>query len=144
VEWTVNNANHFTRLKQCFWLGLVNRIVHTLQNQLRFLIGNRSWLVGLAANKPHDTRRFFYQVPRLIGQFHLHQDIARKKFALGLSLLSATHLHHFLGGYQDFTKLVLHAHQFDSLLERGGHFLFIARIRVYYIPSFCHESTLNR
>jgi hypothetical protein len=55
-------------------------------------------------DKAHDLRYVFDQMPGLVGQFHVDEDIAWEELAFALALLPASHLDYFLGGHQDLTK----------------------------------------
>jgi hypothetical protein len=41
---------------------------------------------------------------RLIGHFHLHQDIAGKEFALGIDLAAAAHFDDLFSRHQDISS----------------------------------------
>jgi hypothetical protein len=49
--------------------------------------------------------------------------------------LPAAHLDDFLGGHQDIPEEVLHSRSRNPLTQGIRHFLFVARIRVHYIPT---------
>src|SRR5690606_25851267 len=94
IEGPIDNADHFARFVDNLVSRLVLSVFETLQDFVRFLCGNRSRLLSLAANEAHDSGSFFHQVPGIVVELHLYQYIARKKLTLAFPFLPGTHFQH--------------------------------------------------
>src|SRR5690606_26991572 len=108
-KWTVNDANHFTRLEQRFRLRLVTAVGYATQNGLCLFIGDRRRLVCGTTNETHDARGILDQVPSPFVHFHLNQHITWEELTFAFALLAITHLDHFFGRNQNLAKTVFHA-----------------------------------
>ena len=109
-----------------------------LHDPLGLGIGDRRG-ARLAAQEAGHLRRVLHQVPRVVGQFHLHQHVAGKELALGGHLLATAQLHHLLGGHQHLVELVGQALLGGLFLDLLGDLLLEARINVDHIPTLRHD-----
>src|SRR5205085_8822920 len=78
------------------------------------------------------------EVIGLIGQIHLHQHIAGKKFPLGVHLAAATHLSDLLLGHHDFFEERVEMALLGLFADRIGNLLLEIRIGLDDIPALGH------
>jgi hypothetical protein len=69
-------------------------------------------------------------VPGLLGELHLHEDVAGEELARGLDGLLAATLGDLLGRHEDLAERVLERLALDPFLERLLHRVLVARERV--------------
>ena len=77
-------------------------------------------------------------MPGLVGQIHLHQDVAGEELALGVHLGAAPHLDDLLGRHQYFLELLGQPFLLGLLADRLGDLLLEARIDVNDVPARRH------
>ena len=103
-----------------------------------FIGGTAEKLLRRTTDKSHHPWCLFNQMPGVVIQIHMNQDITREKFPLTLTLLPRSHFHHFFGRNQYFIEVLFHTRQGDALIQ-GVHNLFlVARVSVNHIPAFSH------
>ena len=73
-----------------------------------------------------------------VRHLHLHQNITRKKLALGLHLAPAAHFDHFFEWYENFFKKMVEPGRLRSFADCFSHFFLEIRIGVHNIPALCH------
>src|SRR6185312_10751709 len=95
---------------------------------------------ALAAQESGDLRRVLDEMPSLVGQIHLHQDVAGKELALRADLGAALDLDNFLGRHQHFLEFLGHALLLGLFADRLRDFLLEAGIDVDDIPASGHDS----
>ena len=80
-------------------------------------------------------------MPRIIGQFHLHQHIAGEEFVLGVDLLATAGFNNLLGGYQNLIDLLGQSLLGGLFLDLLGNLLLEARVDVHHVPLLGHSLT---
>ena len=101
-------------------------------------IGDRHRL-ALATEKTGDTRLAGDELPSLVGEFHLDQNIAREKLLLALHANATTHLDHLFGGHHDLIDLMLETVAFSLLGDQLSHLFLRTGENMQDIPTFCHD-----
>src|SRR5450631_485937 len=139
VERAVGHAHHLTGLEQHLGLRLVDALFHAAQDRHGLLVGDRSRLVAGAPDEPQDLGHLFDQVPGVFVHLHLHEHIAREKFAVRLALLAVAHFHDFLRGHQNFAEFAFQSRSLYPILERLGDFVLEIRIGMNHVPSQRHR-----
>src|SRR4029453_18925846 len=77
-------------------LRLLGALLHLAQDPLH-LLGRKRHRLFSGADEPPHLRRGAHEVPGIVGQIHLHQEVAREELLLDLDLLALPDLPHFLG-----------------------------------------------
>src|ERR1041385_1076910 len=124
-KWTVDHLDVFTHREQYPWFRFDGPFFHLLGDRPDFLIGDRRW-IRTAADETGHLRCFFYDVPGVVIQFHLNQNVPWKKFARGRFLFTLYQLYDFLDRHQYFSEKILLAERSDALLKGGLRLLFVS------------------
>src|ERR1700730_14173908 len=106
-ERPLDDPHFVTLLEGRLELRLLGAFLHLPQDPLH-LFGRQRHRLGSRAHEPGDLRGRAHQVPRLVGQLHLHQEVPGEELLLGLDLLALADLPHLLGR---------HDHAPDHVLE---------------------------
>ena len=110
-----------------------------LHDALGLSLADRRGAVA-GAQEARDLRRVFYEVPRLVGQLHLHQHVAGEELVFGVDFLAAAHLDHIFRRDKDLVDLVGKSLLGRLLLELLGDLLLETRIDMHDIPTLGHHS----
>src|SRR5262245_20204267 len=87
-----------------------------------------------AAHEAGDLRRVLDDVPGLVRQVHLHQDVAREELALRGAALALHHLDHVLLRDQDLVEVELVMEALRPLEQRLLHLRFVPGVRMDDVP----------
>src|SRR6185436_141728 len=139
VERSFDDAHHFAGLEQHFRLRLVDAFLDAPQDAHRFLFGDRSRLLGRAADEAEHLRHFLHEVPGLLVHLHLHQHVAGEELAVALALLTVAHLHDLFGRHEDLAELFLQTLQPDALLQSVRDAVLEVRIGMHDVPAQRHS-----
>src|SRR5258705_5734704 len=114
-------------------LRVLDDLLHLPQDPLR-LFGRQRHRLGPRAHEPGDLRGRAHQVPRLVGQLHLHQEVPGEELLLGLDLLALADLPHLLGRHDHAADHVLEPEDAGPGLDAGRDLVLEARIGVDHEP----------
>jgi len=107
-------------------------VAELLLDRSDLALGHGRWMA--AANEAADFWRVFDEMPGLIVEIHLDEDVARIEGARAHAGLAAAALLHVLLRDQDVPEAAFHAGLLDALLEGELHFVFVARVGLNDIP----------
>src|SRR6266704_5246544 len=85
-EGSVDDTHLVAALEHRLGLGLLGARLHVAQDLVDLVRRERDRLVA-GADEARELRRAAHEVPRVVGQLHLHQHVAREELLLGLALL---------------------------------------------------------
>src|SRR5690606_20664475 len=105
--------------------GLAERTLH-LRRGHRFGV--------LAAEEASHLGGVGDDVPTLLVQLHVDEDVPREELAAGLELLLAAPLRDLLGGDEDLAELLLVGRALDPVLERSFDTVLVPRERLDDVP----------
>jgi hypothetical protein len=108
-----------------------------MDDAFRLGVGQRHRLV-VGAKKAGHLRRVLDQVIGVVGQLHLHQDIAREEFALGVDLAATAHLDDLLLRHEDFLEQIGEPALLRLLADRIRDLVLEVRIGVDRVPPAGH------
>src|SRR5271167_2320312 len=134
LEGTVDDLDRLAHFEQHLGLGPERTLLHLL---LDFLdLGHRDFgRIGGMPDEAGDFRRILYDVPGLVVEHHLHEDIAGEKFAAGdLARTALAEFLHALDRHQHLADLFFLVERADPLLEGGLGLVLVARVGVDDIP----------
>ena len=100
-------------------------------------IGDRHGL-ALAAKEAGDAWLAGNQLPGLVGQLHLDQNISGEKLLLALHADTAAHLDHILDRYHDLFDLMVEAVAFSLFSDQLCNLLLRTGENMQHIPTLCH------
>ena len=109
---------------------------HALLDLLNLSLAYRGWL-GTAPHKARDTRRIAYNVPCLVGELHLDQDIALENLNLNDFALAIFDLDLLLLRDDCIEDFVGHINGLNALADTIGYLFFIATVGVDSVPLPC-------
>src|SRR5262245_29842789 len=132
-ERPIDYADLVAALEHRLGLGLLRARFHLPQDLVDLVLGQRD-RARARSHEAGDLRGGAHELPRLVRQLHLHQHVARKELLLGLALLLVADLHHLLGGDEDADDPLPHAEDLGARLDRLGHLVLEARVRVDDVP----------
>ena len=95
-EGTLDDPHLVAPLERGLQLRLLRALFHLTQDPLH-LVGRQRPPAGARAHEPRHLRRRAHEVPRVVGQLHLHEEVAREELLLDLDLLALADLPHLLG-----------------------------------------------
>src|SRR5213592_147940 len=107
-ERPVDDPHLVAALEHRLRLGLLGPGFHLPHDVVDLLLRERDGLRA-RADEPGDLGRRAHQVPRVVGQLHLDEDVPGEELLLGLALLLVPDLDHLLRRHQDAGDLVRHA-----------------------------------
>src|SRR5712664_910311 len=110
-------------------LGLFRPLLHLLEDPLD-LLGGQGHGLGARADEARHLRRRAHEVPRVVGQLHLHEQVAGKELLLRLDLLALPDLAHLLRGHDDAPEEILEAEDLGPRLDGRRHLVLEPRIGV--------------
>src|SRR6266849_704364 len=110
-------------------LGLLRPLLHLLEDPLD-LLGGQGHGLGARADEARHLRRRAHEVPRVVGQLHLHEQVAGKELLLRLDLLALPDLAHLLRGHDDAPEEILEAEDLGPRLDGRRHLVLEPRIGV--------------
>src|SRR5712692_5349980 len=110
-------------------LRLLGALLHLLEDALD-LLGGQGHRLGAGADKARHLGRRAHEVPRVVGQLHLDEQIAGKELLLRLDLLALPDLAHFLRGHDDAPEEVLEPEDLGPRLNGRRHLVLEPRVGV--------------
>src|SRR5712691_5795445 len=110
-------------------LGLLRPLLHLLEDALD-LLGRQGHGLGARADEARHLRRRAHEVPRVVGQLHLHEQVAGEELLLRLDLLALPDLAHLLRGHDDAPEEILEAEDLGPRLDGRRHLVLEPRIGV--------------
>src|SRR6185503_2871604 len=110
-------------------LRLLRALFHLAQDPLH-LFGRKRHRLVAGAHEPGDLRRGAHEVPGIVGQIHLHQEVARKELLLDLDLLALPDLAHLLRGHHHPPDHLGQAEDLGPRLDGLRHLVLEPRIRM--------------
>src|SRR5438128_3341788 len=128
-ERSVDDAHLVAALEHGLGLGLLGARLHLAHDLVDRLGRERDRLVARADEARH-LRRAAHEVPRVVGQLHLHQHVAGEELLLRLALLLVADLDDLLGRHEHARDFVAHAEDLRARLDRLRHLVLEARIGV--------------
>src|SRR5713226_2079695 len=114
-------------------LGLLGALLHLPQDALDLFRGQRHRLVA-RAHEPGDLGSGADEMPRVVREVHLHQEVAREELLLGLDLLALADLPHLLGRHDHAPDHALQPEDLRARLDAGRHLVLEARVGVDHEP----------
>src|SRR6185295_15213890 len=114
-------------------LGLLGPLLHLPQDALDLFRGQGHRLVA-RAHEPGDLGSGADEMPRVVGELHLHQEVAREELLLGLDLLALADLPHLLGRHDHAPDRILKSEDPGPGLDAGRHLVLEARVGVDHEP----------
>ena len=85
---------------------------HLVKNTPRvmgFIGGTAERPFGSSTYKTHHPWCVFHQMPRIVVQIHVYENITREELSFALPLLTSTHFEHFFGRNHNLIEIVVHA-----------------------------------
>src|ERR1044071_2756701 len=119
-------------------LRLDRAFLHLLRDRPDFFLTDRR-RIRRAADEAGNLRRFLDDVPGIVVQLHLNEDVAGKKFSRRGLLFPLHELHDFFDRHEDLAELVGLPHAPDALFQRRLHFLLVAGESVDDVPLLGHR-----
>src|SRR5262249_33279365 len=92
-------------------------------------------------DEPGDLRGSLHDVPGLVVELHVDQDVPGEEHPGGRLLAPFDQLHDLFGRHQDVSELVLLAESPDALLQGRLGLLLVAGVGVNDVPVFWHRVT---
>src|SRR5206468_2099579 len=111
---------------------------HLMRDPRHFLVRHGSRLSG-AANESRDLRRRPHQVPGVVIQLHVNEDVAGEELPRRDLRLTLHELLHLLGRNQDLAEELLLAERLDALFEGRLRLLLRARVGMNDVPLLSHR-----
>src|SRR5262249_34057276 len=136
---TIHYLNVLPNRKENSGFRLDRPLLHLLSNRPNLLIADRRW-ISAPANETGHLCSFLTDMPGIVIDLHLNQDIAWEELSRRSLLLPLNELDDFFYRYQYLTKAVLLTKRFDSLLQSRLSLLFISRKGVNDVPLFRHTA----
>ena len=121
---------------------------HALLDVLDFVFGDRS-RGSTGTHETCDVRRIADDIPRIFGDVHLHEYVTREDTALDDAAATVLDFNLVFLRDNDVKNLVGHVHGLYALAQVFGDAVFVAGIRMNYVPvlgwSVCigHELPFN-
>src|SRR5262245_12663900 len=128
-ERTVDDAYLVAPLEDGLGLGLLRAGLHLPHDLVHLVAGERD-RARPRAHEPGDLGGRAHQLPRVVGQLHLHQHVAGEELLLGLALLLVADLDHLLGRHQHAPDLLLEVEDLRARLDRLRDLVLEPGIRV--------------
>src|SRR5262245_25126014 len=116
-ERTVDDPHLVATLEDGLGLRLLRAGLHLTHDLVHLVAGERH-RTRPRADEPGNLGGRPHQLPRVVGQLHLHQHVAGKELLLGLALLLVADLDHFLGRHQHAPDLLLEVEDLRARLDR--------------------------
>ena len=116
-ERPAHDADVLALLEADLRLRLDRAFLDLLRHARDFVVVDRRRAVA-AADEAGDLRRVLHDVPGLVGQLHVDEDVAGEELAARRALLALHHLDHVLLGNQDLVEQLLLAERARAL-EQG-------------------------
>src|SRR6185369_13887637 len=118
-------------------LGLHRAFLHLLRDRPHLFFAHRRGIGG-AADEARDFRRLFDDVPGLVVELHVHENVSGEKFPRRGFLFPLDELHHFLDRDEDLAESLRLPLASDALFERRFHLLLVAGEGVDHVPLLSH------
>src|SRR5208282_819070 len=134
LERAVNDFDRLAHLEQHLGLGPQGPFFHLLLDLCDF--GHRNFgRIGGVSDEAGNFRRVLDDVPGLVVEHHLHEDVAGEKLAAGnLARAALAEFLHALDRHQHLADLVFFVERAHPLLERSLGLVLVARIGMDDIP----------
>src|SRR5438876_3398629 len=129
LERTLDHANLVALLEDRLRLRLLRAAHHLALDVVDLILWQRDRLLPRAHEARH-LRRRAHEVPRVVGELHLHEHVAREELLLGLALLLVADLDDFLRRDENLADLLAHAEDLGARLDRLRHLVLEAGVRV--------------
>src|SRR6185369_12798358 len=133
LERPVDHLHVLAGLEEDLRLRLDRALLDLLRDLSHLGLGDRR-RIGGAADEAGDLGSRFDDVPRVVIQKHVHEDVAGKELPRRRPLLPLHQLDDLLRRHEDLAEVLLLAERADALLERGFHLVFVARVRLDQVP----------
>src|SRR5215475_11309044 len=114
------NANLLALVELDLQCRLVLRYIRAEQDRADLLLGESDRIVA-RAEEARNPGRVLNDVPQVVVEIHLDQNVAREENALDGVLLAVAQLRHGLGRNHDPADLVLQTEGGDAALKRLAH-----------------------
>ncbi len=89
---------------------------------------------GAGAHETSNVGGVTNDIPRILGNIHLDQDVAREDAALHDAAAAILNLDLILLRDNNIEDFLAHVHRVDALAQVFGHTVFVAGVSVDYIP----------
>src|SRR5690349_1729736 len=132
-ERALDHAHLVALLEGRLELRLLRALLHLTQDALD-LLGRQRHRLGPRAHEPGDLRRRAHEVPGVVRQLHLHQEVSGKELLLGLDLLALPDLPHLLGRHDHAADHVLQPEDPGARLDAGRDLVLEARVGMDHEP----------
>src|SRR4029450_9775309 len=93
-------------------------------------VGGQRDRLGPRAHEPRHLRRRAHEVPGVVGQLHLHEEVAREELLLDLDLLALPDLPHLLRRHHHPADHLGQAEDLGARLDRLRHLVLEPRVGV--------------
>src|SRR5262245_38580541 len=136
LERAVDHLHVLALLEQHLGLRLDRALLHLVRDLAHLRLRDRldGFRIGRAPEKPRDLRRRLDDVPGLVVEAHVDQDVAREELPGRRLLLPFHPVDDLLRRHQDLTEQIGVAEPADALFEGSLHLVLVARVRVHHVP----------
>src|SRR5437667_9220392 len=134
-EGPIDDAHLVAPLEYRLRLGLLRTGLHLPHDVVDLLLRERDGLRA-RADKPGDLGRRAHEMPGVVGQLHLDEDVPGEELLFGLALLLVANLDDLLRRHQDAGDLVRHAEDLRAGLDGLLDLVLESRVRVDDEPLF--------
>ena len=136
LERPVDHLHLLALLEEHLGLRLDRPLLHLVRDLAHLGLGDGRDGVGVggAAEEARDLRRRLHDVPGLVVEPHVDEDVAGEELPRRRLLLALDQLDDLLRRDQDLAEEVGLAEPADALLERRLHLVLVARVRVHHVP----------
>src|SRR2546422_3919730 len=138
LEGAVGDLDVLPFIEHQFRLGMFRSHFHAVNDPVHFLDRQRARLLA-RTYEPRNAGSGTHQVPGVVVQIHLHQDVPRVEKLRRHDLFPAPHFNNVFGRDHDLAKLRLQSGRLDPALQSLRHLLFEARIGVNDVPALSHD-----
>src|SRR5262249_30110413 len=137
-EWAVDDLHALADREEHARLRLDRAFLHLLRDSPDFFLAHRR-RIRRAADEARNLRRFLDDMPPVVVQLHLDEDVAGKKFSRRGFLFPLHELHDLFDRHEDLAEFFGLPHAPDALFQRRLHFLLVAGESVDDVPLLSHK-----
>src|SRR5438309_7056857 len=137
LEGAVDHLHLLALLEEHLGLRLDRPLGHLVRDLAHLGLGDGGdgARVGRAAEEAGDLGRRLDDVPGLVVELHVDEDVAGEELARRGLLLPLDQLDHLLRRHQYLAEQVRLAEPADTLLEGRLHLVLVAGVRVHHVPA---------
>src|SRR6266403_3565694 len=137
LERAVDHLHLLALLEEHLGLRLDRPLGHLVRDLAHLGLGDvrDGARVGRAAEEAGDLGGRLDDVPGLVVELHVDEDVAGEELARRGLLLPLDQLDHLLRRHQDLPEQIRLAEPADTLLEGRLHLVLVAGVRVHHVPA---------